>query len=134
VHLPPAIAEMSSRTFQEPVSADGELPVPLFGRPLNLKDLDALHIRWYQNYAIKDDLVTPACATAGNRFLDGTGVLESVAFFGGHVAILTSPHNERAPVNGTFTDALGNPARGPVKFQRDISATERPATETVAAA
>jgi hypothetical protein len=44
-----------------------------------------------------------------------------VAFFGGHVAILTSPYGKKAPVNGSFTDANGKPSRGPVKFQMDIS-------------
>jgi hypothetical protein len=122
VHLPPAIAAMSSCTFQKPVGADGTLPVKLFGEALNLKELAPLGIRWYQNYAIKDDLVTPACATAGNKFLDGTGVVETVAFPGGHVAILTSPYAKKAPVNGTFVDAVGTSARGPVKFQRDVSA------------
>ncbi len=121
VHLPQAIAAMSSCTFQKPVGNDGSLPVGLFGQTLNLKDLGPLGIRWYQNYAIKDDLVTPACATAGNRFLDGTDVVETVAFPGGHVAILTSPHAKKAPVNGTFVDATGKPSRGPVKFQLDVS-------------
>ena len=122
VHLPPAIAAMSSCTFQKPVGPDGTLPVGLFGQPLNLKGLAALGIRWYQNYAIKDDLVTPACATAGNTFLAGSGVIESVAFPGGHVAILTSPYAKKAPVDGSFIDAIGTPSRGPVKFQLDISA------------
>lgn len=121
VHLPPKIAEMSSTTFQEPVGDDGTLPVQLYGKRLNVKDLAKLGVKWYQNYAIKDDLVTPACATAANRFLEGTGVIESVAFYGGHVAILTSPYARKAPVNGSFVDALGVQARGPVKFQLDIS-------------
>jgi len=47
--------------------------------------------------------------------------LESVAFFGGHVAILTSPYAKKAPVTGTFKDANGKDSRGPVKFQIDIS-------------
>jgi hypothetical protein len=121
VHLPLAIAQMSSCTFQNPISEDGSLPVELYGKPLNIKDLAELNVPWYQNYAIKDDLVTPPCATAGNKFLEGTGIIESVAFHGGHVAILTSPHSKKAPVNGTFKDATGKTVRGPVKFQLDIS-------------
>jgi hypothetical protein len=122
VHLPSSIAQMSSCTFQQPIAEDGTLPVQLYGKPLNIKNLADLRVPWYQNYAIKDDLVTPRCATAGNKFLEGTGMVESVAFFGGHVAILTSPYGKKAPVNGTFTDANGKSARGPVKFQLDISA------------
>ncbi len=122
VHLPLEVAKMSSCTFQQPIAADGTLPVQLFGKPLNLKDLATLGVTWYQNYAIKDDLVTPPCATAGNRFLDGTGVVESVAFHGGHVAILTSPYAKKAPVNGEFVDGTGKKARGPVKFMLDRAA------------
>lgn len=124
VHLPTGIASMSSKTFQEPIADDGTLPIQLYGKPLNVKDLAKFNVPWYQNYAIKDDLVTPACATAANKYLEGTGMVESVAFFGGHVAILTSPYAKKAPVNGTFTDALGKPSRGPVKFQMDISGTK----------
>lgn len=123
VHLPLAIANMSSHTFQDPIADDGTLPVKLFDQPLNIKNLIDLNVPWYQNYAIKDDLVTPPCATAGNKFLEGWNGLESVAFFGGHVAILTSPYGKKAPVTGNFTDANGNASRGPVKFQMDISKT-----------
>ncbi len=121
VHLPLGIANMSSTTFQQPIADDGTLPVKLYGKPLNVKDLAKLNVPWYQNYAIKDDLVTPACAIAANRVLEGTGLVESVAFFGGHVAILTSPYSKKSPVNGEFVDALGKKSRGPVKFQIDIS-------------
>lgn len=120
-HLPLEIAKMSSCTFQQPIGEDGTLPVQLFGQPLNVKKLADLKVKWYQNYAIKDDLVTPPCATAANRFLEGTDVIESVAFHGGHVAILTSPYAKKAPVNGTFTDATGKKARGPVKFMLDMA-------------
>ncbi len=122
VHLPLEVAKMSSCTFQQPIGEDGTLPVQLFGKPLNIKDLAKLGVKWYQNYAIKDDLVTPPCATAGNRFLDGTDVVESVAFHGGHVAILTSPYAKKAPVNGEFTDGTGKKARGPVKFMLELAA------------
>ncbi len=122
VHLPLEVAKMSSCTFQQPIGDDGTLPVQLFGKPLNIKDLAKLGVKWYQNYAIKDDLVTPPCATAGNKFLEGTDVVESVAFHGGHVAILTSPYAKKAPVNGEFTDGTGKKARGPVKFMLDLAA------------
>lgn len=120
-HLPLAIANMSSQTFREPIAEDGTLPVSLYGKPLNVKDLAKLNVKWYQNYALKDDLVTPPCATAANKFLEGTDVIESVPFPGGHVAILTSPYNKRSPVNGTFTGKDGTQYRGPVKFQLELT-------------
>jgi hypothetical protein len=120
VHLPPAIASMSSITFQQPIAEDGTLPVQLYGKALNMQDLAGLGIKWYQNYAMKDDLVTPPCALAGNKFLGGTDVIETVAFPGGHVAILTSPYSKKAPVNGTFVDATGRSA-GLVQFQLEVS-------------
>jgi len=124
VHLPLEIAKMSSCTFQQPIRDDGSLPVQLFGKDLNVKDLADLKVPWYQNYAIKDDLVTPKCATAANKYLEGTEVIESVAFYGGHVAILTSPYAKKAPVNGEFVDATGKQSRGPVKFVLDLSAEQ----------
>lgn len=120
-HLPLAIANMSSHTFREPITEDGTLPVMLYGKPLNVKDLAKFNVKWYQNYAVKDDLVTPPCATAANKFLEGTDVIESVPFPGGHVAILTSPYNKRSPVNGTFTGKDGTQYRGPVKFQLEVT-------------
>ena len=110
---------MSSITFEQPIGADGTLPVSLFGKPLRIGDLATLGVRWYQDYALKDDLVTPACATAGNRFIEASGLLESVPFPGGHVAILTSPYTKQSPVNGRFKGKDGREYRGPVLFQLD---------------
>jgi hypothetical protein len=121
VHLPLAIANMSSHTFQDPIADDGTLPVKLFDQPLNIKNLIDLNVPWYQNYAIKDDLVTPPCATAGNKFLEGWDGLESVAFFGGHVAILTSPLRQEGPGYRRLHRRQRQASRGPVKFQMDIS-------------
>src|SRR5512132_771601 len=128
VHLPVAIAEMSPITFREPIAEDGTLPIRLFGNRLRIGDLAKLGVRWYQNYALKDALVTPACATAGNKFVADSGLLESVPFPGGHVGILTSPYSKKWPVDGRFTGKDGNDCRGPVLFQLDIS------TEKLAAA
>jgi len=121
VHLPLGIAKMSTCTFHQPISEDGLLPIKLYDKPLKVGDLKDLGVKWYQNYAVKDDLVTPKCATAANRFLEGTDVIESVPFPGGHVAILTSPYNKRSPVNDYFKTKDGKEYRGPVKFQLEIS-------------
>ncbi|VFM95316.1 MAG: hypothetical protein BECKG1743D_GA0114223_100915 [Candidatus Kentron sp. G] len=120
VHLPLEIAKMSSHTFQEPLSNKGDLPVKLYGKALNVNDLGKLGVKWYQNYAIKDDLVTKPCAMAANKYIEGD-VVECVPFPGGHVAILTSPYNKKSPVNGEFVGKDGTKYRGPVKFQLDIS-------------
>jgi hypothetical protein len=128
VHLPVAIAEMSSITFRKPISKNGTLPVELFGKPLNIGDLKQLKVSWYQDYAVKDDLVTPPCALAGNRFLEDSGLLESVPFPGGHVGILTSPYRKAAPVDGRFVGVDGKKHRGPVMFQLEISSTRAPAS------
>ncbi len=121
VHLPFDIAQLSSVSFYEKIAPDGTLPVTLFGKKYNIKDLAKQKVYWYQSYAIKDDLVTPECATDANHFLEDSGYFESVAFFGGHVAIMTSPYSKKSPVNGRFTDALGRESRGPIAFQLDIS-------------
>ena len=49
VHLPLEISKMSSCTFQNAIAEDGTLPVQLFGKPLNIKDLATLGVKWYQN-------------------------------------------------------------------------------------
>jgi hypothetical protein len=130
VHLPFGIHNMSSLTFQEPIADNGDLPVKMFDKTLNVKKLAELNMRWYQDYALKDDLVTPKCATGANHHLEGTGVVESVPYPAGHVAILTSPDNKRSPVNGEFQGKDGNTYRGPVKFQLDISAKPKPRPKT----
>jgi len=122
VHLPLEIAKMSTLTFHEPISEEGALPVKLYDKTLKVGDLEEMGVKWYQNYALRDDLVTPKCATAANKFLEGTDVIESVPFPGGHVAILTSPYNKRSPVNDYFKAKDGSTYRGPVKFQLEISA------------
>jgi poly(3-hydroxyalkanoate) synthetase len=122
VHLPLEIAKMSTCTFHEPISDDGVLPVKLYDKPLKVGDLKDLGVKWYQDYALRDDLVTPDCATSANKFLEGTDVIESVPFPGGHVAILTSPYNKRSPVNDYFKAKDGSTYRGPVKFQLEMSA------------
>nr|VFK57372.1 MAG: hypothetical protein BECKTUN1418F_GA0071002_11146 [Candidatus Kentron sp. TUN]VFK59294.1 MAG: hypothetical protein BECKTUN1418D_GA0071000_10996 [Candidatus Kentron sp. TUN]VFK65724.1 MAG: hypothetical protein BECKTUN1418E_GA0071001_11126 [Candidatus Kentron sp. TUN] len=128
VHLPLEIAKMSSLTFQKPISTEGNLPVDLYGKKLNVNDLGKLGVKWYQNYAVKDDLVTKPCATAANKYIKDDKTVECVPFPGGHVAILTSPYNKRSPVNGEFTGKDGTKYRGPVKFQLDISGKDVPAS------
>jgi len=59
VHLPLAIANMSSHTFQDPIANDGTLPVKLFDQPLNIKNLIELNVygiaTLYEKFTLKKD-------------------------------------------------------------------------------
>lgn len=120
VHLPLAIANMSSLTFQEPIGEDGTLPVTLFDKPLKIGDLKKFGVHWHMNYALRDDLVTPPSAMAGARFLDES-TFEAVPYPAGHVAILTSPYSKKSPINGRFKDKNGKEYRGPVTYQLEAA-------------
>jgi len=117
VHLPVAIAEMSGKTFKEPIAPDGTLPVSLFGKPLNLHDLKKLGVRWYLAYSKDDNLVDKDCALAATPFLKADGVLQVTEFPGGHVGILTSFASEKSkcPLHGEFNGMIG-----PVRYQLNL--------------
>ncbi|MFO1207265.1 MAG: hypothetical protein U1E63_16340 [Burkholderiales bacterium] len=71
---------------QQPIAEDGTLPWALW-EAAQRQGPDRPQSALVPGLPIKDDLVTPACATAANKFLDGSKiVVESVAFYGGHVA------------------------------------------------
>jgi hypothetical protein len=113
--LPLNITRMSFDSYNTPISPDGNLPIKLFGRPLNLKRLQAQKIPWLICYGKQDDLVEPEAALAPLDFIEA----EVTGFPKGHVAIATSwSHPESAyalhlryPDEGT---------RGPVRFQIDL--------------
>jgi len=117
VHLPAAIAEMSSKTFRMPIADDGTLPVSLFGKPLNLHDLKKLGVRWCLAYSKDDNLVDKDCALAATPFLAKDNLLQVVEYPGGHVGILTSFASEKSkcPLHGKVN---GTP--GPVLFQLNL--------------
>jgi len=85
--LPPAIIELSNRSYREPISPDGTLPVTLFGRELNLRRLDELGVRMLICYAAKDELVEPEAALAPCEFLAG---VRTLCWDKGHVGSATS--------------------------------------------
>ncbi|BBO82413.1 metal transporter [Desulfosarcina ovata] len=113
--LPMEITRMSFASYNTPISADGILPVRLFGRKLALKRLQAKKIRWLICYGLNDDLVEPETALAPLDYVDA----EVTPFPKGHVAIATSwsypdsayALHHRYPKEGT---------RGPVRFQLDL--------------
>ena len=112
--LPVAITQLSFDSYTIPISADGELPVRLFGRRLNFDHLREKRIKFLICYAAKDDLVDPPSALAPLEFVEA----ETTEFPKGHAAIATSwsdPSTEFA-LHKRYPDG----SRGPVRFQLDL--------------
>lgn len=113
--LPLDITRMSFLSYNRPISAEGTLPVKLFGRELNLKRLAAKKIPWLICYGKQDDLVEPQTALAPLDWIDA----EVTAFPKGHVAIATSwsyPESAYALHQRYEKEKT----RGPVRFQLDL--------------
>jgi poly(3-hydroxyalkanoate) synthetase len=124
VHLPIAIAEMSSKTFRDPIGEDGTLPVKLYDKTLNLHDLKKLGISWLIAHSRGDDLVEKDSALGGVDTIKKDGVVTVSEFPGGHVGILTSfaGENSKCPLAGEFNGMVG-----PVKYHLDLARKKRPA-------
>ena len=122
--LPLEITRVSFAAYNKPIAANGDLPVTLFGRKLNLKRLSEKKIPWLICYGEEDDLVEKEAALTPTKWVDA----EVTPFPKGHVAIATSwSHPDSAcALHTRFGE--GN-WRGPVRFQLDLDApsTERPA-------
>lgn len=113
--LPPAITKMSFDSYTIPVSAEGTLPVKLFGRELNFRHIKEKGIKWLLCYAEEDDLVDKEAALAPVKFVDA----EVTIFPKGHGAIATSwslPTSE-CSLHSCFGDRK---YRGPVRFHLDL--------------
>lgn len=111
--LPESITQLSFESYTVPVTEDGTLPVMMFGKRLNFKDIQNKGIRWLICYADRDDLVDRDAALAPLDFVDA----EVTVFPKGHGAIATSwshPESEYALHKrfGTY--------RGPVRFHLDL--------------
>ena len=115
--LPLAITQMSFASYNTPISADGTLPVRLFGKALNLKRLKEMKLPWLICYGIHDDLVEKATALAPLNFVPA----EVTPFPKGHVAIATSWSDPKSAcaLHTRFGD---DQVRGPVRFQLDLDA------------
>jgi len=112
--LPVAITQLSFDSYTIPISADGDLPVRLFGRRLNFDYIRDKGIKFLICYAAKDDLVDPPSALAPLEFIE----VETAEFPKGHAAIATSwsdPSTEFA-----LHKRFPNGSRGPVRFQLDL--------------
>ena len=115
--LPLEITRTSYASYNTPISAEGNLPIRMFGKELNLKRLQAKKIKWLICYGIQDDLVEPETALAPLDFVDA----EVTPFPKGHVAIATSWSYPRSAyaLHGRYEKEN---ARGPVRFQLDLQA------------
>jgi hypothetical protein len=115
--LPMEITRMSFMSYNTPITADGTLPVTLFGRKLNLHRLNEKRIPWLICYGLNDNLVEPPTALAPLEHVDA----EVSAFPKGHVAIATSWSDPQSAcaLHTRFGDRN---CRGPVRFQLDLDA------------
>lgn len=105
-NLPEDIARLALDIYRYPIAEDGTLPVTLFGETLNIRHMnDMPGFCWNLAYAVKDDMVEPASATAPETFLHKS-VLEVVPYSGGHVAIATSHPNpaSKCSLNACFAN------------------------------
>ncbi len=115
--LPLEITRISFASYNTPITADGVLPVRLFGDKLNISRLQAKKIPWLICYGIHDDLVEKETALAPLDFVKA----EVAPFPKGHVAIATSwsfPQSKYA-LHTRFGDGE---YRGPVRFHMDLDA------------
>ncbi len=114
IDLPEGITKLSFDSYTIPVSADGTLPVKLFGKTLNFKGIEEKGIAWLLCYAERDDLVDRDAALAPTDFID----VEVTPFPKGHGAIATSWSDPRSAC--ALHTRFGKGYRGPVRFQLDL--------------
>ncbi|HOD35737.1 MAG TPA: hypothetical protein PLR20_10560 [Syntrophales bacterium] len=115
--LPVHITQLSYDSYTIPVKDDGTLPVRLFGRKLNFKDVETKGIRWLICCGDEDDLVDKEAALAPCDYVHP----EVTLFPKGHGAIATSwslPTSACA-LHGRFT-YKGKEYCGPVCFQMGL--------------
>ncbi len=120
--LPLAITEMSFASFSTPISADGTLPIKMFGRKLNLERLNEKKLPWLICYGIHDDLVEKETALAPLDFVPA----EVTPFPKGHVAIATS-WSHPSSACALHTRFGEGQHRGPVRFHLDLEAGQEKA-------
>jgi hypothetical protein len=115
---------MSTRSYNVPISPEGDLPFTLFGRKPNLKHITEKGFKFLICYGAQDDLVEPASALAPLDYIEA----EITEFPKGHAAIFTSwanPDSEFA-----LHKVYANGGRGPVRFHLDLDEELRRNAET----
>jgi hypothetical protein len=115
--LPLEITRISFASYNTPITADGTLPVRLFGGKLNLKRLKEKNIPWLICYGTHDDLVEKETALAPLDHVDA----EVTPFPKGHVAIATSWSSPQSACALHTRFGEGN-YRGPVRYHMDLDA------------
>jgi len=113
--LPLAVTRFSFASYNTPITADGTLPVQLFGRKLNLKRIAEKRIPWLICYGTHDDLVEKETALAPLDYVPA----EVTPFPKGHVAMATSWSDPKSACALHTRFGEGN-WRGPVRFQLDL--------------
>ncbi len=113
--LPMEITRTSFVSYNTPITADGTLPVTLFGRRLNLHRIQEKNIPWLICYGLQDNLVEPPTALAPLDFVEA----EVSAFPKGHVAMATSWSDPKSAC-ALHTRFGEKNFRGPVRFQLDL--------------
>ncbi|AOY57338.1 hypothetical protein [Desulfococcus multivorans] len=117
--LPLAVTAMSFASYNTPITADGTLPVKLFGRPLNFGYIREKKIKWLICYGERDDLVEKETALAPLDYIDA----EVSAFPKGHVAIATSWSDPKSAC-ALHTRFGEKNYRGPVRFHLDLELSD----------
>jgi hypothetical protein len=126
VDIPVHITKMSFDSFTIPIDREGNLPITLFGRKLNLKRIEEKKIPWLICIADGDDLVDKEAALAPLDYIDA----EVCVFPKGHASLATSwslPTSEcalhlRFRQQAASSDELCKMSRGPVRYQIDLDA------------
>jgi hypothetical protein len=119
--LPLEITKLSHLSYTRPITDEGEMPVKLFGRSLNLKRINEKGIKWLICIAEQDDLTDEGTTLAALDYVDA----EIAVFPKGHAAMATSwsdPRTEYA-LHKKFESKsfrFKGKYRGPVRFQLDL--------------
>ena len=123
--LPINVIKLSYNSYSVPISKDGNLPVELFGKKLNLNHFKDKKIRWLLCISEKDNLVNKEVSLVPLKFLNegtGPGEVEVTVFPKGHAAIATSwPHPDTEYALCKSFSFQGKKYRGPVRFHLDLS-------------
>ena len=114
--LPLEITQISFASYNTPIDNDGNLPVKLFDKKLNLKRLKEKKIPWLICYGADDDLVEKETALAPLEHIQA----EVTPFPKGHVAIATSwsSPGSTCALHTCFGD---KGYRGPVLFHMELN-------------
>jgi len=118
--LPLEITRLSLDSYTKQVAADGTLPVKLFERSLNFKQIEEKKIKWLICIARNDELVEDSASLAPLDYVDA----EVTVFPKGHtaMAILWSPPASECALQMIYDKApcATDNSRGPVRFQLDL--------------